>query len=49
MFRQLQDLYINKLEHKFNINITKVLRTLILANLVLNLGLITIPEQVYAY
>jgi hypothetical protein len=35
----LQDSYINKLEHKFNINITKVLRTLILANLVPNLGL----------
>jgi hypothetical protein len=45
----LQDLYINKLEHKFNINITKVLKTPILANLVLNLRLIAILEQVYVY
>jgi hypothetical protein len=45
----LQDSYINKLKHKFNINITKVLRTLILANLVLNLGLNATLEQVYAY
>jgi hypothetical protein len=44
----LQDLYINKLEYKFNINITKVLKTLILANLMLNLS-IAILEQVYIY
>jgi len=41
-------LYINKLKHKFNINITKVLRTPILANLVPNSSIAT-PEQVYAY
>jgi hypothetical protein len=42
-------LYIDKLKHKFNINITKVLRTPIPANLVPNSRPNTTPKQVYAY
>jgi len=45
----LQDSYIDKLEHKFNINITKVPRTPIPTNLVPNSGPTATPEQVYAY
>jgi hypothetical protein len=44
----LQDSYIEKLEKKFNIYITKVPKTPILANMVPNLGIATL-EQVYAY
>ena len=44
----LQDLYIEKLENKFNIYITKVPKTLIPANLVLNSRTATL-EQVYTY
>ena len=45
----LQDLYIYKLEHKFNINITKVLKTPILANLIPNSRLTITLKQVYIY
>jgi len=45
----LQDSYIDKLEHKFNINITKVPRTPIPTNLVPNSGPTATLEQVYAY
>jgi len=44
----LQDSYIEKLEKKFNIHITKVPKTPIPANLIPNSGIAT-PEQVYAY
>jgi hypothetical protein len=45
----LQDSYIKKLENKFNIHITKVPKTPILANLVPNSGTKATLEQVYAY
>jgi len=44
----LQDSYIEKLEKKFNIHITKVLKILIPANIVPNSS-IAILEQVYVY